>query len=1806
MMSRLNYSLLLTFFLSAASLGYAEAPEQNKKKEEFEGILKTYEEQVSKNPNNVKLLTALGDVYYSLKDYPKAIIYYTRALNIEPENLSIKISLAQSYLNDNDLDTSQKLFKEIIAKDPKNATVLGALGRIQALKKHNYEAEAYYQQALEKDPNHFTTLFYLGDLRNKQKRYIEAEAIFKKLLSRDPKATWVQSSYQAAIVGPVLEEAKLLEQSQNYPQAIKIYQNQLKITPEAIELYLSLGRLYLQLKQYQDAIHVLEQGLQIYPEEAALQLALANTYLAQGELDPARKIFNQLLEKNKGRSEAFGGLGKIAFLKGKPKRAERFYKRSLLLDPENILTLSYMAELRMKEKKYDEALKIYKNILKIDPEAIWIRDLHEQARTAPLFDLIHFEEENFNEEKAEKLYEQLIMVSPLAENYLKFGNFYTYYKKDAQAQAIFRQGLDLFPKNIPLGLALANSYLQSGNYVESLETYNKILKFVPENTDALSGIGRVYYTIGDLETSSEIYQWILEDHPQDLTTLSYFADLLSATKDYSSAKKVYSTILKIDPKALWAKEGIFRSEFGNIFDEIQTLEKEGQYAKATNLYLNLLKEQPENEILYLEIGELYREQKREDRAIDIYLKGLKIFPSSLLLQNALAFTYLQINQTQKAETLFYEILQKDPRHSEAFAGLGQIAFRKKDYQKAFEYYRKAYSTNPNNQRNLAYFGEFWTAQKDFEKAIEAYERLLEVNPKAFWAKQAIEEAKLAPEILKINQQGDYQRFEKLIALYTKLIRENPHQASYYSKLAKIFIEKKEVNNAIQVYLTGLENLPDNLDLQTSLGFALIKNDELNRAHAIFINVLKQDENQAEALAGLGKIEALIGNPFEANLFYEQALQIDPYNITALISLAELQYSTGHYRQAFKLYKKVHKLIPEALWVSQAMEDAKHGKLLQAIQEKENLKEYVQADLLWQQLLQESPKSTDYYLRAGLFYEKVKQYDKAIDTFQRGLKAAPNSSALYSAMGLAYLSKKQKQDAYKAFLKSYRLDAQNPDAIAGLGYVAFLNGQYNKAEKWIRDALAIDPDRIFALSSLGELWMKLKHYHDAQSVYEKLLTLRPHEKWIEISLDDAKYGYVLDHIEKLILNHQYAEAASGYEELLLLAPTNPHYYYGLGQMQMRLRQYAKSIETNLEGLQKNPDDNELRIALGFAYFLNNNLVEARQVLLDALKIDPKQPEALAGLGRVNALEKNDCEAERLYWQAIELDPKNLSALSFLSDLLMKQKRYAEAQEIYLTVWQLLPNEEWVQRGWQDAEDGAVTDLANRFAAREHFEIALNLYQDLLERSPRDPSRYLPLGQMYVNLKHYYSGIDIFQQGLQIDREAWYLWRAIAFTYIMLEEFETAENLFFFVLENVPEDAESLAGLGRIEALNGSRCAAKELYYRALAADSKNLTALSFLAELYQDEQYNFSSLQVYENINDLLLDNPLNPFPKWARRGYSNALNLTFATISLAGAYHEEDQWDPNVKKWSAEYLVYGGKALINYPICDKFTIWGSVADQLYHLRDLLTHTYIYSFDVQRFHLGAKWVYSPCFYIEGKIGLVNYSPYRYSTFIMQHGVFGEPSLSLVYHQPKERATLSFLTDSDLIARDFSTNRAKVVRYSLLTGTYERKIIKRGWIGGEATNYWFNDYVDNNSQKVLGWFQWRPPYYSDYVLFRYHCKFQTFAKNIPDYYTYKPQIINHLQVTLENNWRVCWADTLYTSLSYGYGWQNTYTRFTQIIVVDPLQNILPPYVWDNRRYNIVVGTLIYKYDRLQFTFVGDYYRDSEKYTIWNLGADFKWRF
>src|ERR1700722_17535673 len=88
---KLKYLLSLSIMACIPLAAFEfDLKKSNENQEKANEILASYEKELAEDPNNVRLLNAIGLSYYALGEYKQAIIYFNRLLKLTPDDYSIK------------------------------------------------------------------------------------------------------------------------------------------------------------------------------------------------------------------------------------------------------------------------------------------------------------------------------------------------------------------------------------------------------------------------------------------------------------------------------------------------------------------------------------------------------------------------------------------------------------------------------------------------------------------------------------------------------------------------------------------------------------------------------------------------------------------------------------------------------------------------------------------------------------------------------------------------------------------------------------------------------------------------------------------------------------------------------------------------------------------------------------------------------------------------------------------------------------------------------------------------------------------------------------------------------------------------------------------------------------------------------------------------------------------------------------------------------------------------------------------------------------------------------------------------------------------------------------------------------------------------------------------------------------------------------------------------------------------------------------------------------------------------------------
>jgi tetratricopeptide (TPR) repeat protein len=868
---------------------------------------------------------------------------------------------------------------------------------------------------------------------------------------------------------------------------------------------------------------------------------------------------------------------------------------------------------------------------------------------------------------------------------------------------------------------------------------------------------------------------------------------------------------------------------------------------------------------------------------------------------------------------------------------------------------------------------------------------------------------------------------------------------------------------------------------------------------------------------------------------------------------------------------------------------------------------------------------------GPLYANLDREKDEITKYKHALELEPENQDIRIKLAYSYLKQEDYTSAQELLQTVLIKEPKNIDAIYGLGLVEIHHKKFSQAETYFRKVLEVNPDYIWASLKLAEVLAQQNQNIEADQLYEKLLHLQPNDQLSSTEVIQIEEKASLVKAKVYLQEKKYEEALSLYNKLLVTSPKNPDYLFTLGRIYEDRGLLKEAIGFYKRALEQEPENQrEIQIRLAYSYLKEKDFTSSQELFQAILSKDPDSLDALMGIGEVEAKLKHFPEAESYFNKVLKLDPKNVSARLQLADLHIVQNQSNQASNLCKEILNRDPNNERAQKILKDLLEKYLLEEAKFLTRQERYREATEIYEKLITLSPKNTDYYLLLGTSYLRMKCFLNAIEVLKEALTIKPNP-ELIGALAFAYLRKgtdapllwthyqwfinypylfyfipeniyprvnwEDIETSQSLFEEVLEEKPQDADALAGLGRIEALEDNKEEAECLYLEALELQPENTTALAYYAALLASEGRYFSSRNTYEEL--LRLD----PSDKIIRQDYIDQINRSDPIYSLLGFYSEENEQGyvtPTRKEWTARLKNYGGGFSCSLAVRDRLKLFGLISDEYFILNNLINKTTIYSLDVIRANFGFSWNYNPYVVVSGGCGIASFSQHNRSTFFTREGLYTQPFLGVNYNRDHHNFLIETNADAPLVARNFTNLKSALIDRQFLRAFYEYNFGNRTLIGTTAANIWYINRIKNNQQQLAsGWVQWGPRNIWQYLVFRYQFIYSRFNKLTPEYYTFRYQTTQWLTATLSKNWL---NNKLVTEAGYGRAWQRSFEQ-GQIIVVNP---VIPFHVV-NRRIDAAYARLECRpTDCMDFAVTGEYTLDSFNYTTASITGRFSWRF
>jgi tetratricopeptide (TPR) repeat protein len=359
---------------------------------------------------------------------------------------------------------------------------------------------------------------------------------------------------------------------------------------------------------------------------------------------------------------------------------------------------------------------------------------------------------------------------------------------------------------------------------------------------------------------------------------------------------------------------------------------------------------------------------------------------------------------------------------------------------------------------------------------------------------------------------------------------------------------------------------------------------------------------------------------------------------------------------------------------------------------------------------------------------------------------PKSSELTLLQGKIYLYEGQSKQAEAAYSKAIELNPQLPEAYLALARL-YLNSHQEQQALDRLNALVGRTNDLSTMLLIGEIHQSGGRYDQARAMYEKVLSINPE---FGPALNNLAYldSEFLGNVEKA---RQLAETARN------LRPTDPNAADTLGWILFKQHQYAHALSLIKESAEKLPNDPEVQMHLGLAYYMMEEEKPARiylkraldskvdfrgkdlarrrldvldidpskatpavvQQLQDLLKEDPKDPVPLSRLASIQEKAGDFQKAADTLQTLISINPENWPAMMRLSRLYADHLNdLRKARDLAKSAHDLA------------LDDGRTSALLGELVYRSgDYSWSMSLLEDAANRSPDQPSVFYQLALAY---------------------------------------------------------------------------------------------------------------------------------------------------------------------------------------------------------------------------------------------------------------------------------------------------------------------------------------------------------------------------------------------------------------------------------------------------------------------------------------------
>ena len=477
----------------------------------------------------------------------------------------------------------------------------------------------------------------------------------------------------------------------------------------------------------------------------------------------------------------------------------------------------------------------------------------------------------------------------------KFDYFYlegTRLAQKGEIDAAFdmlRQAAAVDTMSASVKYALASYYLQLNKPQIAYDMIKDAVRIDKDNYWYGMMLANLAQNLGDNEQAEKAYQTLIANNPQKPELNYMLAETYAQKGEYQKAIDSYEKM----EQSMGIMEPITLQKV-KLYKALKNDEK--AYAEVEKL----IKAYPQEIGYLILLGDIYLNDNKDDKALEMYDRAEKMEPDNGYLLVSKANYYNRKGDKERylgeiRKALSNKKIDVETKVKILTDYLSDLLQKKENLDQAYQLFSELVDMHPQEESIYILYAEFLLSQKKYKEAGEQLQVAVDLAPnnKQYWL-----------QLMGVNMQlGE---FDEVITAGEKALTYIPDAAEIYMYMGSGYAMQKDYDKAVDILKRGISHLDENnntlvSDYYGQLGDSYYLSGDKDKAFEAFENALLHNPKNTGVLNNYSYFLALDKRDLsKAERMSGDVIKIEPDNPTFLDTYAWVFFQQGNYTLA-KIY-----------------------------------------------------------------------------------------------------------------------------------------------------------------------------------------------------------------------------------------------------------------------------------------------------------------------------------------------------------------------------------------------------------------------------------------------------------------------------------------------------------------------------------------------------------------------------------------------------------------------------------------------------------------------------------------------------------------------------------------------------------------------------------------------------------------------------------------------------------------------------------------------------------------------------------------